>query len=524
MKIIIDCQKTIGPLRPIWRSFGYDEINWTYTPRGKRIFNEISKLSPEPYYIRCHNTFTSGNGLSTVSSGSCNVYSENGQGEPVFDFSILDQVIETILLNNCKPVVELGFMPDALSKAPKPKPTYNYDRTNLWVYPPKDYPKWQNLVFQTVKHFVEKYGEKEVETWYWELWNEPDYSGFFKGSVNNYCRLYDYSVAGATSALPAIRIGGPGLAANPAFLVKFLTHCSRGKNVVTGKRGTRLDFISFHAKGNGWPLKGQPFEMPSLATIFSFLEKYNQVLEKFPHYKNIDCLFDECDMAVATNFGMYDFSELEFNNTSYYPVFLVRMVKHLLDFIEQKKMPIKFFTTWAFYFEGKRFFEGNRALFTNENIKKPVFNAFTLLEMLGDKRISFEVQNIPDSTKFPITDGLATQSSPNSFEVVLWNFDEKQENDNEATYQLNFNNLISISKSASIRRYQIDLLHSNSYFVWKEMGSPQDPSPQQLETLRHSQNLEMIEKEDNIQINDGELRYRLTLPECSVCLLQIEVS
>lgn len=519
----IDCSKITGPLRRIWRSFGYDEINWTYTPRGKRIFNEISKLSGEPYYIRCHNTFTSGNDLSSPSSGSCNVYSETPEGEPVYNFSILDQVIETFLTNNCKPIIELGFMPDALSKGPKPKPTYNYDRTNLWAYPPKDYSKWQNLVYRTVKHFVEKYGEQEVETWFWELWNEPDYTGFFKGSVKEYCKLYDFSVAGATEALPSIRIGGPGLASNTKFLEKFLVHCSRGKNAVTGARGTRLDFISFHAKGNGWPIKGLPFEMPSLATILSFLEKYNRVFEKFPQFKNIDYLFDECDMAVATNFGVHDFPELEFNNTAYYPAFIIRMMKHLLDYFGQENMPVRFFTTWAFYFEGKRFFEGNRALFTNENIKKPVFNAFALLEMLGDKRLSFEIQNEGAHSRFPITDGMATQSSAKTFQAVLWNFDETQANDSAANFQLTFKNLPQNSKHATMQIYQIDSLHSNSYSAWKKLGAPQDPTHEQIEELKHSQNLELIEEREDIQIKEGTINFQLTLPPCSVCLMKVRV-
>lgn len=523
-EISIDCSKIIGSLLPIWRSFGYDEINWTYTRRGKRIFNEFSKLSSAPYYIRCHNTFTSGNGLSSPSAGSCNVYSETTDGEPVFDFSILDQVIETFLSNNCKPIVELGFMPDALSKGRKPKPTYNYDRNKLWAYPPKDYSKWQNLVYRTVQHYVDKYGKEEVEIWYWELWNEPDFSGFFKGSVKDYCKMYDYSVAGATTALPSIRIGGPGLAANPAFLEKFLKHCAQGKNAATGERGARLDFISFHAKGNGWPIKGHPFEMPSLATIFSFLEKYNLVFEKFPQFKNIDYLFDECDMAVATNFGMYDFPELEFNNSAYYPVFIVRMVKYLLEFFENKKMPVKSFTTWAFYFEGKRFFEGNRSLFTNENIKKPVYNAFALLEKLGHERIHFESETSSSGSQFPLTDGFATRSSENTFEVVLWNFDELQRSDDTADFQLNFENLPQAATAAKIKRYQIDSTHSNSYSKWKELGAPQDPNVEVIEEIKKVQNLKEFGREESVPIQNGTFKYNITLPPCSVCLMQVKIS
>lgn len=524
--VFVDCADKIGPLNPIWRSFGYDEINWTYTPRGKRVFHEISRLSPAPYYIRCHHALTSGNGLAVPTQGSGNVLRHDDKGRLRYDFSLLDQVYDTFLQNNCKPIVELGFMPDVLSSARKPGPTYDYSRSDLWAYPPKDYQKWQELVYQTVKHCAEKYGAAEVNTWYWELWNEPDFSGFYKGSAREYCKLYDYTVAGATKALPSIKIGGPALASNSKFLNKFLRHCSRGKNYVTGERGTRLDFISFHAKGNGWPLPDNPFKMPSLSTIFSSLERYYSILREYPQYQNLDHLFDECDMAVATNFGVYDFPELKFNNTEYYPTFIVRMAKYIMDYITQKKLPIKFFTTWAFYFEGKRCFEGNRALFTNEDIKKPVFNAFVMLELLGETRVKLQADASVSHTKtfdsFPQIDGLATVHNNNSVKIIIWNFDEDQEKSSHATVKLEAANLPLPSKTAVIRRYQIDSVHSNSHTVWQKAGAPQDPSFEQINAIKLKEDLEVVESHTEVEIIDGKLDIILELPLHSVCLLEID--
>ena len=134
LKISVDCNETIQLLTPIWRSFGYDEINWTYTPRGKRIFAEIAQISEAPYYIRCHNTFTSGNGLSIPTKGSTNLCSLDANGEMQLDFRILDQVIATFLQNGCRPIIELGFMPDALSSGPKPKPAHAL----IWIWSSKE--------------------------------------------------------------------------------------------------------------------------------------------------------------------------------------------------------------------------------------------------------------------------------------------------------------------------------------------------------------------------------------------------
>lgn len=519
LAIQIDCTDELGPLHPIWRSFGYDEINWTYTPRGKRIFKEIGHLSKAPYFIRCHNTFTSGNGLSTPTQGSTNVYHEDADGSARLDFTLLDQVFETLLENNCKPIVELGFMPDALSGGPKPKPRYDYGRNDLWKFPPKDYNKWRQLVYQSVRHYVEKHGPADVSTWYWELWNEPDQTGYFRGSVKDYCKMYDFAVAGATAALPTVRIGGPALAQDPKFLHKFLKHCSVGKNHATGTRGTRLDFISFHAKGNGWPIKGRPFEMPSLKTILSYLERYQNVLQKYPMYQTTECLFDECDMAVATNFGMHDFPEFEIHNTEYYPIFVIRMAKAILNFIETTKVPIKLFNTWAFYFEGKRYFEGNRALYTNENIKKPIFNAFALLEMLGETRVKLRVAGT-QSSDLPQIDGLATKTSDHSVVLALWNFDEDPGKSGQQEIALEIKNIPSDSRRVKMERYQIDRQNSNSYSTWLKLHSPQDPTPDQIGTIKANQELQLV-RTSELPVSDHALKIDLTLPLPCACLIKI---
>ncbi len=491
-RININCREVVQTLKPIWRSFGYDEINWTYTPRGKKIFAEIGGLSGEPYYIRCHNIFTTGNGLSVPTKGSTNVCTAVAGETLKLDFSLLDQVFDTFLNNNCKPIVELGFMPDVLSSGPAPKPTYNYSGTNLWAYPPKDYRKWQDLVFRTVQYYVQRYGAEEIRTWYWELWNEPDNPGFFRGSIKDYCKMYDFAVAGAVQALETIKIGGPGLATNPKFLDKFLRHCAGGKNKASGGRGTRLDFISFHAKGTDWPLTGQPFKMPSIDKIITHLHDYNSIVKKYPEFTRLPCLLDECDMAVATNFGMFDFPELEINNSAYFPVFLIRMAKQIWDFCQQTQMPIQLFTTWAFYFEGKRFFEGNRALFTNENICKPVFNAFKLLEKIGEKRLSMRIENSSSGLQSsPQLDGLAALRSDGAITVLLWNFMETpvEASALDATVEVELLNLSFDSVTFTLQHFRIDEKHCNAFSVWKALGSPQDPSTEQVQKIREVEGL-----------------------------------
>src|SRR5262249_50926962 len=123
-----------------------------------------------------------------------------------------------------------------------------------WAYPPTDYKKWGELVFQLAKHLRERYGDDETETWLWEVWNEPDIE-YWKGTREEFFTLYDYAAAGILRAVPDGRVGGPdttGAAGKSSaqFLREFLEHCARGKNAATGETGAPLRFISWHPKGS----------------------------------------------------------------------------------------------------------------------------------------------------------------------------------------------------------------------------------------------------------------------------------
>ena len=187
-----------GTMAPVWNFFGYDEPNYTYAPNGKKLLGEVAALSPAPVYVRVHNLFTSGDGSASLKWGSTNVYTEDASGKPVYDWTILDRIFDTFHATGIKPLVELGFMPEALSTHPEPY-RHNFPQNSVstiytgWAYPPKDYRKWSELVVQFVRHLRERYGDAEVQTWLWEVWNEPDI-GYWQGTPEEYFKLYDFSV------------------------------------------------------------------------------------------------------------------------------------------------------------------------------------------------------------------------------------------------------------------------------------------------------------------------------------------
>jgi len=128
------------PFPHSWAYFGYDEPNYTYAANGQKLLAELGRLSPVPYYIRTHNLLTSGNGEGTLKWGSTNAYTEDAAGHPVYDWSVLDQIIDTILQAKGRPLMEIGFMPEALSTHPQPY-RHKWPNGSLWTgwaYPPKD--------------------------------------------------------------------------------------------------------------------------------------------------------------------------------------------------------------------------------------------------------------------------------------------------------------------------------------------------------------------------------------------------
>ncbi|RZK33406.1 MAG: beta-xylosidase, partial [Hymenobacter sp.] len=212
--ISIDVAQPIGPMPPVWAYFGYDEPNYTYMPDGQKLLTELAALSPGPVYVRTHNLLTTGDGTAALKWGSTNAYTEDQAGRPVYDWTIVDRIFDAYVSRGMKPIAQLGFMPEALSTHPVPyrhhwQPGDNYnDIYTGWAYPPTDYQKWGELVYQWVQHSIARYGAAEVKTWRWELWNEPDIS-YWKGTAEEYYQLYDYSEAAVHRALPAAILGGP---------------------------------------------------------------------------------------------------------------------------------------------------------------------------------------------------------------------------------------------------------------------------------------------------------------------------
>src|SRR3954463_10824070 len=149
--IRVDAGKPMGELKPIWRFFGADEPNYAYMKHGQKLLAELGELKPKSVYFRAHNLLTSGDGTPALKWGSTGAYSEDAQGNPVYNWAILDRIFDTYLERGVRPYAQIGFMPKELSTKPEPyqhkwTPQARYDEIYTgWAYPPKDYRKWAEL-------------------------------------------------------------------------------------------------------------------------------------------------------------------------------------------------------------------------------------------------------------------------------------------------------------------------------------------------------------------------------------------
>ncbi len=528
--IKVDLEREIAPMRPIWAWFGYDEPNYTYMKDGKKLLSEIAALSPTPVYVRAHNLLTTGDGTPALKWGSTNAYTEDKNGDPIYNWNILDSIFDTYVRRGMRPLAQIGFMPEALSVNPQPyqhnwKPGVRYNEISTgWAHPPKDYNKWNELVFQWVKHCVARYGQKEVETWYWEVWNEPDIS-YWKGTWEEFFKLYDYAAEGVKRALPTAKIGGPDVTGGGMkFLDAFLKHCLADTNYVTGKIGSPLDMILFHAKGSPKVVDG--IVQMNISRQLKSLADHFQVINTYPQVKHLPIVIGESDPEGCAACGMQTNPENAYRNGTMYSSYTAASFARHYLLADQYGANLLGAVSWSFEFEDQPWFAGFRDLATN-GVDKPVLNVFRMFGMMKGIRVEVEgsqmysTKDILASSVRGQTDigGLASKEE-RSAAVMIWNYHDDDKLAPAEPVQVTMNGLPV--GPVTVTQYRIDQEHSNSYEVWKKMGSPQQPTKDQIAKLEYAGQLQTMGMPDKKVGKEGAIILDITLPRQGVSLLKID--
>jgi xylan 1,4-beta-xylosidase len=529
--IQVDLGRKVGEMYPMWAYWGYDEPNYTYSWEGKKLLTELAELSPVPVHVRAHSLLNTTEGPpSAFKWGSTNVYTEDAQGKPVYNWVLMDSIVDIWVNRGIKPLMEIAFMPKALSTHPEPyrhhwTPGDPYgDIYTGWTYPPKDYEKWAELVYQWVRHSVDRYGAEEVNSWWWELWNEPDID-YWKGTPEEYIKLYDYTSDAVKRALPTARVGGPEVTGGGyRLMTAFLDHVRGGTNAVTGKKGAPLDFISFHAKGSPRFVDGRV--RTNMAPELRSVDRFFEMVASYPEFRKLPLIIGEADPEGCAACSVASGSpQNAYRNGTMYSSYTAASFARMYELADRRNVNLEGATSWSFTFANVPWFDGFREMATN-GVDKPVLNVFRMFGMMGGDRVAVSGNSL-DAAKI-IASGVRGETADvsalasrdgNAAAVMLWNYHDDDQAAPDADVTLTVANLPAAR--VLVHHYRIDETHSNAYSSWLEMGAPQQLSKGQYEKLEKAGKLELLDAPEWVSTTKGVATLKFPLPRQGVSLVRI---
>ncbi|KAJ7800114.1 xylan 1,4-beta-xylosidase [Mycena olivaceomarginata] len=544
VNISVSASKILGDLPPVARFFGCDEPNYATYPDGRAVLSHLGSLGPHQTYFRTHNLLTTCDPPSDTTPhrlkwGCTDAYTEDAEGRPIYNFTTTDLIFDAYLENGVKPYVQTGFMPKALSTHPEP---YSFDfdggasANNIftgWTNPPTSWEKWGELIYQWAKHSVERYGAAEVESWYWEVWNEPNIA-YWNGTEEEYFMLYDYAVNGVLRALPSATVGGPEVAggASGDWLGLFLEHTLTGQNAATNATGSPLDFISFHAKGSpifinatdsvpGHLQMNMATALQNVDDAFSVVQSFD-ALNRLPVFIGEDDP-DSCAACSSPN--------VDYRNGLIYPSYTAAAFTREIDLAAQYSVNLTGALTWAFEYDDHPFFDGFRVLSTNQ-VDKPILNIFRMFGMMQGTRLEANSTGqarledvLAHSVQGELSDVgvLASMSAEgDKLALIIWNYHDDALPKPDAEISLRISDVFPGRAAAGLTHYRIDETHSNAFSAWLNLGSPQDPTQEQIVGLKTDGMLQMLHSPSTLKLKDGIADIEFDLPIHAVSLLVIE--
>lgn len=431
-----------------------------------------------------------------------------------YSFAQVGKVYDNVITAGMKPFVEISFIPTALASGRRTGLHYKNNIT-----PPKDYTVWYDYIRCFVQYLLDRYGKEEVESWYFEVWNEPDLKVFFTGSQQEYFKLYSCTARAVKSVDEKLRVGGPSTSASK-WISDFLAFIEREK--------LPCDFISTHQyPGDGY---GNSFKISDVFTKFPKVIRDGIKRHDGVAAVNQRLFFDPANVRLTPKGVMANVVQAAKKEAGELPLFYTEWncmsvfgspaqdekysaayaVKTILDLDHETDC----FSFWCCndLFEETMFintpFHGGFGLLTNQGIPKPVFWALKLLSQVYDQRLALPRRTNEDIEYAAFTDGTCIQ-------ILLY----AQEMDYEVnrTFQIDLS-VNEVFETAKVMRIDDD--HCNPKRIWQEMGAPMDLTPQQVREIKEQSSL--VEKTLNPQIIQGESHMKLELSSNDVILITLE--
>jgi xylan 1,4-beta-xylosidase len=415
-------------------------------------------------YVRFHGIF----------NDEVGVYTEDKSGNPIYNFSYVDQIYDGLLADGVKPFVEISFMPKQLAAKEMLHPFwYKPD-----VSPPKDWSKWDALIAAFANHLVDRYGIDEVASWYFEVWNEPNLD-FWGGDPKQatYWQLYDQTAMSLKKMNARLRVGGPATA-QAAWVPAFIQHCAENKIPV--------DFVSTHVYGNdgAQDIFGTNEIIPRDKMVCRAVGKVHGEI-KASKLPDLPLIWSEFNASYM--------NEVDVTDSAY-------MAPWMVDTVRQCDGLVDMMSYWTFsdVFEEqgvvKTPFYGGYGLIAEDGIEKPAYAGFALLHKLGDRRIATNSD-----------DALLTRRSDGTFVAALWNYGPPGQAGPTQKITL-------LVKDAKIRHaliWRVDDTHSNVLAAFKKMGEPHYPTQAQIKELRQAGELSSPQKAD---LQNGQISVDVPSP------------
>jgi xylan 1,4-beta-xylosidase len=438
----------------------------------------------------------------------------------------MDGIMDSYIGAGTLPLVEIAFMPQALTTAPA---NVSYQNTGVYTldggcfYPPKDYNKWGALIGAWATHVRDRYPNVE-STWQWELWNEPDI-GYWHGTPDDYNRLYDFTEAALHQVMPNASLGGPAVAGAGAFLTQFLQHCATGTNAVSGRTGTRLDMISFHAKG-GTVINGDHVEMNMGNQLRLHRTGFNAVAA-VAQFRQTPIVITEADPDGCAACPVSMTPADAYRNSPAYGAYEVAMMKRTLELETRVGVNVRGLLTWAFLFNNTPYFAGYRALVTN-GIDLPVLNAFKLLGSLDGNRVpvtSSGARTLDDILANSVrgtadVDAMATRNGQN-IQILVWNYHDELVTAAATPVHLTVQVPAGFGSRAALTQERVDDTHGDAYTVWVSQGSPASPTNAQIMALQQAMQPVALDSARAIDLTTGAATVDFDLPRFGISLLTL---
>jgi len=538
VQMAVDASKTIGRLKPIWRFFGADEPNYATMKDGRKLMGHLGALRPGDVYFRAHNLLNTGDGTPAFKWGSTNIYTEDKDGRPVYDFTITDRIIDSYIQRGVHPYLQLGFMPQAMSSAPAGELYQHSWRPGFpgnliegaWNAPPKDYGKWEELAYQWTKHNLERYGRDEMRKWYFEVWNEANGKSYWRGTPEEFYRLHDYAIAGIRRAFPEARVGGPDVAGSGgAFMDGFLQHVTAGANTATGGIGTPTDFLSFHAKGSPKYVpdsNGTGHVRMGISAQLKTADDGFSKIAAVPALKSKPIVIGENDPeGCAACPGPQN----AYRNGTLYASYTAATYPRLWSLAQKRGVNLDGALTWAFEFEDQPWFAGYRQLSTN-GIDLPVLNVFRLFAKLGpdevaatsDAEVPLDAIEANGVVTTPDVGVLATRTPDHKLAIFVWHYHDDDVSGPAADVHLHLSGLKD--GMVKVTQWRVDGDHGNAFTAWQAMGSPQAPNEKEYQALEAASAMQPQTWPAPMVVAKGAADLNFILPRQGVSLLVIEAS